>query len=56
MVKLVHYGDLAAIPFFALLVYYFLKKKNKTIIEYILLLFSISGLLFDIYFTYKHFL
>lgn len=43
-----HYGDIIAIPFFAMLVIYFCNIKNKTPIEYILLCFSIVGLLFDI--------
>lgn len=47
-----HYGDILAIPFFALLVIYFYNIENKTIIEYILLLFSISGFILDILYTY----
>jgi hypothetical protein len=47
-----NYGDILAIPFFLLLVIYFHEKENKTIFEYILYLFSISGLLLDSYFTY----
>jgi hypothetical protein len=47
-----HYGDILAVPFFLLLVIYFYKKKNKTIFEYILYLFSISGFILDSYFTY----
>ena len=48
-----HYGDIAAIPFFALLVYYFYHIQYKTLIEYILLLFSISGFILDVFFTYR---
>ena len=40
----VHYADVLAIPFFALLV---LQIKNKSRVEYILLFFGISGLLID---------
>lgn len=47
-----HYGDILAIPFFALLVIYFYNIENKTIIEYVLLLFSISGFILDILYTY----
>ncbi len=47
-----HYGDIIAIPFFAYLVYYFYNINNKTLTEYILYLFSICGLIFDIMFTY----
>ena len=50
-----HYGDILAIPFFALLVNYFYNIKNKSIIEYILYLFSIAGLVLDILFTYMFF-
>jgi hypothetical protein len=48
-------GDLLAIPFFALSLNYFYKKKNKNILEKVLLLFSLVGLLADIAFTLKHF-
>lgn len=47
-----HYGDILAIPFFALLVVYFYTIEHKSTIEYVLLLFSISGLILDIFFTY----
>jgi hypothetical protein len=50
--NLSHYGDILAIPFFALLVIYFYNITNKSIIEYVLLLFSISGFIFDILFSY----
>lgn len=47
-----HYGDILAIPFFALLVIYFNNIQKKSTIEYILLLFSISGFVFDVLYTY----
>jgi hypothetical protein len=47
-----HYGDILAIPFFALLVIYFYNIKHKSIIEYVLLCFSISGFILDILYTY----
>lgn len=47
-----HYADILAIPFFALLAMYFYNKKHKSIIEYVLLLFSISGFILDILYTY----
>ena len=47
-----HYGDILAIPFFALLVLYFYNKNNKSSIEYILFYFSISGFILDILYTY----
>lgn len=46
-----HYGDILAIPFFAILVNYFYKIKNKTFIEYILFLFYIAGVVLDSLFT-----
>jgi len=48
-------GYLLAIPFFALSLNYFYKKKNKNILEKVLLFFSLVGLLADIAFTLKHF-
>ena len=47
-----HYGDILAIPFFALLFIYLYNIENKTIIEYVLLLFSASGFVLDIIYTY----
>lgn len=47
-----NYGDILAIPFFALLVIYFYNIQNKSNIEYLLLLFSISGLILDILYTF----
>lgn len=47
-----HYGDILAIPFFALLVIYFYNIEEKSRIEYVLLLFSISGFILDILYTY----
>ena len=47
-----HYGDILAIPFFALLMVYFNNIQDKSIIEYILLYFSISGFILDILYTY----
>ena len=50
-----HYGDILAIPFFALLVIYFYNIEHKSTLEYILLLFSISGFILDIFYTYIFF-
>lgn len=49
--NLVHYGDILAIPFFILLSIYFYRKKNKNILEYVLLIFSVVGTFADILFT-----
>ena len=51
MDNLSHFGDILAIPFFAMLVIYFYKIQEKSTTEYILLLFSISGLILDILYT-----
>ena len=48
-----HIGDILAIPFFALLTYYFFNKIKKTLLEQILLLFSATALVMDILFTYQ---
>jgi len=50
--NLSHFGDILAIPLFALLVIYFYKIREKSLIEYILFWFSISGLILDILYTY----
>ena len=52
--KIIHYADLIAIPFFMLLVFYFYRKKRRNRFENILYLFSIGGVIMDIYFTRKH--
>lgn len=52
IMKQSHYGDIAAIPFFALLAYYFYLIENKTPFEYLLFLFSIAGFVLDIVYTY----
>jgi hypothetical protein len=49
--RLVHLGDILAIPFFLALVIYFYRIEYKTRTESILFLFSIGGLLADLIFT-----
>ena len=49
--KIVNIADIMAIPGFFLLINYFYKKKKKTNMEKFLLIFSISGFLFDTIFT-----
>jgi hypothetical protein len=49
--NIIHIADILAIPLFLLMIIYFSQKQNKTIIEYILLLFGIGGLIFDICFS-----
>ena len=52
MKKWCHYGDILAIPFFALLIFYFYNVENKSMLEYVLFFFSISGFVLDIFYTY----
>ena len=47
-----HYGDILAIPFFALLTWYFYTIPMKSVLEWILFFFSMVGLLCDVLFTY----
>lgn len=47
-----HYGDIMAIPFFLLLTIYFYRLDNKTNMEYVFLLFSLSGFVLDMLYTY----
>ena len=49
--NLSHYGDILAIPFFALLLVYFYNIENKSFMEYILFSFSIIGFVVDILYT-----
>jgi hypothetical protein len=46
-----HYGDILAIPFFALLTIYFYNIKKKSQLEYLFFYFSISGVVLDILYT-----
>ena len=48
-----HYADILAIPFFLLASYYFISKRNKTPIEYLLTIFVIVGTIADTLFTLK---
>jgi hypothetical protein len=50
-----HYGDILAIPFFALLIMYFYNIEDKTPTEYVLLFFGVSGFLLDILYSYLFF-
>ena len=49
---LCNYGDILAIPLFALLVYYFYHIENKSTLEYILFGFAIIGFVVDTLFSY----
>ncbi len=50
--NLSNYGDILAIPFFALLTIYLYNIEDKSTILYLLLSFSISGFILDCLFTY----
>lgn len=52
LTTLPHYGDILAIPFFLLLAIYFYQLEDRTMMETILLLFSITGVIVDVFFTY----
>ena len=54
MEDIVYYCDILAIPFFFLAAYYFMSIKKKTPLEYILLLFSLTGFTLDTIFTIKY--
>jgi hypothetical protein len=54
--NLSHYGDIIAIPFFALLSYYFYNIQDKTTFEYVLFYFSIGGFTADSFYTILFFL
>ena len=51
LIKIVNIADLLALPMFVLMIYYFIKKTHRNLIENILLLFGIIGLIVDLYFT-----
>lgn len=55
IIKLIHIGDIFAIPLFLLSSIYFLQKKRRNVTENILLMFSISGFILDILFTIIYF-
>lgn len=49
---LAHYGDMAAIPFFILTLYYFYQIEQKTLLETIIMCFIVAGLACDVLFTF----
>ena len=51
MKRLSNYGDIIAIPFWIIGVWYFWRIKTRNIIEDILLFFTVSGLVLDTVFT-----
>jgi len=51
MENISHIGDIFAIPFFGLLIFYFYQIEDKNEIEWVLYIFAIGGFLLDILFT-----
>lgn len=49
--KLAHYGDMLAIPFFTIVLYYFYQLENKTSLEMLIMAFIVIALMCDIAFT-----
>jgi hypothetical protein len=54
LVPLVHYGDMLAIPFFFLLSVYFYEITDKSVLEYVFMLFVMACFVIDIVFTYMY--
>ena len=52
--KLVHYGDILAVPCFFISFLYFYNKKNKTLLEIFIMLFLLIGFILDSIFTYNY--
>jgi len=50
--NLAHYGDLLAIPFFIITLYYFYLIERKTLLEWLIIVFLVICLLGDILFSY----
>lgn len=51
---LVHYGDMLAIPFFFLLSVYFYEITDKSVLEYVFMVFVMACFVTDIVFTYMY--
>ena len=50
MEVIINIADIVAIPMFLLLVIYFVQKKNKTVLELVLLLMVSFGIVIDVCF------
>lgn len=48
----IHYGDMLAIPFFFLLSVYFYELTDKSLLEYVFMIFVMACFVIDIVFTY----
>lgn len=51
MIRLSHYADIIAIPFWIIAVYYFWSIERRNTIEDLLLFFTVCGLILDTIFT-----
>ena len=50
--KLAHYGDMLAIPFYFIVLFYFYQIENKTPLEMLIMAFIFMALLFDVAVTF----
>jgi len=53
--SLPHWGDIIAIPCFFLIFLYYFTLPNKTLIEYLIMLFNLVTCICDILFTYLYY-
>ena len=51
IIRLSHYADIIAIPFWIIAVYYFWSIERRNTIEDLLLFFTVCGLILDTIFT-----
>jgi hypothetical protein len=54
LVQPIHYGDMLAIPFFFLLSVYFYEITDKSVLEYVFMVFVMTCFVIDIVFTYMY--
>lgn len=54
--NLCHYADILAIPLFFLTFWYFYELEKKTYIEYLIMLFGLSGFILDTIFVFLAFM
>ena len=50
-----NYGDILAVPLFAILAVYFYNMENKSPLECVLFIFAVVGFVVDVTFTYIFF-
>ena len=54
IIRLSHYADIIAIPFWIIAVYYFWSIERRNTIEDLLLFFTVCGLLLDTVFSLSY--